>query len=177
METPRRSGRLHGARRSGPRGLATLLAASTFGVFLAPTCAGNGGAVHSEAGVGLLLTLENEAGEPTSRFAPLETVVLVLSVRNPGPAPVRFELSSTRTHDVAIADDAGRELWRWARARSFAQVLTDFSLDPGETRRLESRWNQHDDAGRPVPSGRYRAVAELAAREVGERVSAVFTID
>jgi hypothetical protein len=168
--------RLHGAHHRGWPRLAVLLAAVT-GPLLAPACRGDVGAVRSAGGLELRLYVENAEGEPVSQFAPRETVVLVLAVHNPGPAPIRFELSSTRTHDCAISDEAGRELWRWSRGRRFAQVLTDFSLASGETRRLEARWNQQRDDDRPVPAGRYRATAELAAREAGVPVSAAFTVE
>ena len=46
-------------------------------------------------------------------------VVLVLVLRNGSTTPQRVTLPSAQTHDFAVSDGDGRELWRWACRRGW----------------------------------------------------------
>ena len=70
-----------------------------------------------------------------------------------------------------------REVWRHSAGRMFAQVITDLTLAPGESRSFTATWNQTDAKGKPVPPGRYEAVGLVAGRAPGCRSDSVsFTI-
>ncbi len=110
------------------------------------------------------LRLEREDGRQADTLAAGETLVLVLTLRNPADSPLRLPLSTAQTHDFSITTDDGRELWRWSAGRRFAQVLTELELAPGEERSFRGAWSQRSADGSPAPPGRYRAGAWIGAR-------------
>jgi hypothetical protein len=134
------------------------------GAGLAALAAPCGGGPEGAAAAGLELRLEvaDAAGVAAARFATGAAVSLALEVRNLGDAPRRLEFATARTHDFAVIDAGGREVWRWSRGRLFAQVLSEIELAPGEARRFAAAWDQRDAAGQPAPPGRYRVEGELA---------------
>ncbi len=60
-------------------------------------------------------------GKPV--YAPGEPVQIAFEVANHGAAPVTLRFSSAQRFDMAIADEAGRDVWRWSAGRMFAAVL------------------------------------------------------
>jgi hypothetical protein len=138
---------------------ATLLVCGAGLVALAAPC---GAERAGAAGLELRLEVQDAAGSAARSFAPGAPVGLVLEVRNAGDAPRRLEFASGRTHDFAVSDAQGRELWRWSRGRFFVQMLSEIELAPGESRRFAEAWDQRDAEGAAVPAGRYQVVASLA---------------
>jgi hypothetical protein len=71
-------------------------------------------------------------------------------------AAKRLELTfpSGQTHDIAVLDSAGREVWRWSEGRMFTQALMNRVLDVDETVTYQASW-------KPDKKGRYTAVAAL----------------
>jgi hypothetical protein len=143
---------------TGRRGTLLLCGAGLLAL-AAPCGAGSQGAA---AGLALRLEVTDAAGVAAGRFAAGAPVALVLEVRNAGEAPRRVEFATARTHDFALLDAGGREVWRWSRGRLFAQALSETELAPGEARRYTATWHQRDAAGEPAPPGRYRALGSLA---------------
>jgi hypothetical protein len=141
---------------------ATLLVCGAGLLALAAPC--GGGTERSAAAAGLELRLEilDADGLAAQSFAAGAPVGLVLEVRNAGGEPRRLEFPTARTHDFAVSDAGGRELWRWSAGRLFAQALAEIELAPGELRRFATAWDGRDAAGAPAAPGRYRAVASLA---------------
>jgi hypothetical protein len=133
-------------------------------MLLAAAAPGGGAGSEPAAAPGLELAFEirDASGAGAQRFARGEAIGLALVARNAGGTPLRLDFASARTHDFAVADAAGHEVWRWSRGRLFAQALSQIELGPGESRRFEATWHQRDASGRPVPPGRYRVVASLA---------------
>jgi hypothetical protein len=129
---------------------------------LAAPCGGAGSERAAAAGLELRLEIQDASGIGAQRFAAGESVGLVLAVRNTGDLPRRLEFPTARTHDFAVADAGGSEVWRWSRGRRFAQALTQIELGPGESRRFEAAWDQRDAAGAAAPPGSYHVVASLA---------------
>lgn len=58
------------------------------------------------------------------------------------------------THDVAVLDSTGREVWRWSEGRMFTQALQTRLLTHGSHMSYDERWKN-------APAGRYTAVARL----------------
>jgi len=114
------------------------------------------------AGIELRLEILDSGGGEARSFAAGEPVGLVLEVRNAGSAPRRLEFPTARTHDFAVSEAHGGEVWRWSRGRLFAQVLSEIELAPGESRRFAVAWDQRTAAGAQAPPGRYRVVGSLA---------------
>ncbi len=80
-------------------------------------------------------------------------VTLTLTVANTGRSHVELNFPSGQTHDVAVADSAGREVWRWSTSRMFTQGIQNRLIDAGATLTFVERWEPADQ-----PHGRYTAV-------------------
>jgi hypothetical protein len=89
-------------------------------------------------------------------------VDLVLEVHNAGEAPLHLEFATARTHDFAVLDAEGLEVWRWSRGRLFAQALAEIELAPGETRRFAASWDKRDASGALAQPGPYQVLGTLA---------------
>jgi hypothetical protein len=94
----------------GVRG-ATLLVGAAALLALAPRC-GAEPAEPPAAGLELRLEVQDATGRSAQRFADGAQVTLVLEVENRGSAPRVLEFPSARTHDFAVLDAQGREVWR-----------------------------------------------------------------
>lgn len=94
-------------------------------------------------------------------------VEVSLHVTNAGEAPVVFTFPSAQRHDFRILAESGEEVWRWSADLMFTQALVTDTLQPGETWRLEGRWEPGDR------QGRFTAVGQLTARDTAleQRVS------
>ncbi len=95
------------------------------------------------------------------------SVSLHLHVTNRSERQVEFVFPSGQTHDFAVFDSAGREVWRWSEGRMFTQVLQSRVLAARETASYEERW---DPSGQV---GQFTAVASLrsSTQPVEERLS------
>jgi hypothetical protein len=82
-----------------------------------------------------------------------DTVVLEIHVTNVAASPIVLEFGSTQRYDFEIATAAGEALWRWSAARSFAQVVEQETLQPGETRRYSATWVGEGREGEFIASG------------------------
>jgi hypothetical protein len=94
------------------------------------------------------------------------TVALSFHVTNVRDAKLELSFPSGQTHDFAVLDPAGREIWRWSRDRMFTQAVQSKFLDAKETVTYEERW---DAAGQ---RGTFTVVASLTSRShpVTERI-------
>jgi hypothetical protein len=138
------------------------------------------------------VVLRNAAGKEAHEFGSGEPITIVVTIRNPSGDARTLTLPTSQTHDCFIyrsgasepartgegGGAAGRaEVWRASRGRMFAQVVSELTLKPGESRSFTTTWNQTDGEGRPVPPGVYRAVGLVPGGDPGCRSDAVpFTI-
>jgi hypothetical protein len=123
------------------------------------------------------LLLKDAAGKESAEFQGRETVTLAVVIRNRGASPRTLTFPSSQTHDCIVHAGEGTEVWRWSAGRMFAQVLTELTLAPGESRTFTITWDLTDRKGAPLPPGDYRAVGLVAARVPGARSApATFTI-
>jgi len=96
-----------------------------------------------------------------------ETIHFALDVTNVGKKNVELTFPDGQTHDFAVLDSTGREVYRWADGKMFTQSLQNRTIDSGETLRIAER-------GEPaLPPGSYVAVATLRSTNfpVQERVA------
>ena len=129
------------------------LEASSGGVSVSADCTEGESVPAAGSGFEARLRLEREDGRQADTLAAGETLVLVLTLRNPADSPLRLSLPTAQTHDFSITTDDGRELWRWSAGRRFAQVLTELELAPGEERSFRGAWSQRSADGSPAPPG------------------------
>jgi hypothetical protein len=68
------------------------------------------------------------------------------------------QFPSGRTHDFAVIDSAGREVWRWSTGKMFTQVMRNRSIDAHESISFSTSWKNPDAVGT------FTAVARLWSR-------------
>jgi hypothetical protein len=83
------------------------------------------------------------------------TLRFALDVTNVGKKNVELTFPDGQTHDFAVLDSAGREVYRWSATRMFTQSLQNRTIESGETLRIAER------ATTALPHGSYVAVATL----------------
>ena len=84
---------------------------------------------------------------------------LALHVVNTSKKRLELTFPSGQTHDFAILDSAGREVWRWGNGRMFTQSLRNKLLGAGETLELEE-----SVGSLTLAPGRYTVRGSLASR-------------
>jgi intracellular proteinase inhibitor BsuPI len=108
-------------------------------------------------GSGLRLQLLAPARVPQG-----EPVRFTLHIVNAGDRPALLYLQGRPpAFDLEVRDGSGRILWRRLAGATIQMVLGLRELAPGEGLDFEDIWPQQDQAGRPVPPGRYRLTGVL----------------
>ena len=123
------------------------------------------------------LVLKSAAGDEAREFPTGETITFVVTFRNRAATPRTLTLPTSQTLDCLVYAADHKEVWRHSSGRMFAQVITELTLKPGESRTFTATWNQADSKGKPVPPGEYEAVGLVPGNAPGCRSDAVkFTI-
>lgn len=78
-----------------------------------------------------------------------------LDVTNVGKKNVELDFADGQTHDFAVINSEGREVYRWGLTRMFTQSMQNRLLDGGNTMHFAER------ATADLPPGEYVAVATL----------------
>ena len=86
-----------------------------------------------------------------------DEVRFALFVTNASAKGVELEFPDARTHDFAVVDSVGREVWRWSRNRLFTSALQTRTLGRDDSKEFAESW---DPAG---AHGRFTVVATLAS--------------
>ena len=76
------------------------------------------------------------------------------TVVNHSGKKIELVFPNGQTHDVAVLDSTGREVWRWSKGRMFTQSLKTKLLTHGAQVTYDESWEN-------APAGRYTAVASL----------------
>lgn len=82
------------------------------------------------------------------------SVRFAIEVVNDSPKRVELMFPDGRTHDFAVRDSAGREVWRWSAGRLFTQGIQNRLLDAHDSTIYDERWT-------PPAPGRYVLEAQL----------------
>ena len=120
----------------------------------APPAAGN---VATDSTLAATLTTDRPA------YAPGDVVTLRLVLRNVSAAPQTLEFSSGQRYDFAI-EDTRAPVWRWSASQTFAQVLGEQTLAPGDSVVHSEQFKGE------LTAGPYRAVGTIV--RMGEPVTA-----
>ena len=97
------------------------------------------------------------------------TVELALGVTNAADHRVELRFPRGQTHDLAILDASGREVWRWSAGRMFTQAVQTKLLGTGETTSYAEQWT-------PPESGTYTVVATLTSDNYPVELRQGFTV-
>ncbi|MCX5973239.1 MAG: S-layer homology domain-containing protein [Coprothermobacterota bacterium] len=114
------------------------------------------GATAPPSPAALILTVEAEQG-------PYEIgaeVVFVLRLENTGSAPVTLHFNSGRQYDISVRGPDGY-FWRWSAGRAFIDMLTEISLQPGESKEFREVW----ETQWYFQMGAYSVIAGIVAQE------------
>ena len=87
-----------------------------------------------------------------------------LTIRNDTNFPLRLNFPSGQRFDLAIRDSNGQDIYRWSATRLFTQEMGTLELSPGE-KTFSAEIPLGQQAGRPLPQGRYVAEAWLTTAE------------
>ena len=98
------------------------------------------------------------------------TVRVTLQVTNVADHSIEINFPSGKTHDVAILDSTGHEVWRWSDGRMFTQAVRNTLLGANETVTYQETWNPR---GR---TGEFTAVARLESNNHPLQQRASFTL-
>ena len=118
--------------------------------------------------------VRKQAGQNVTRVTGLlavqatrNAVRFTFDVTNDGAKNVELTFPDGQTHDFAVLDADGREVYRWAKGRMFTQSVQTKSLEGGETMHIA------EQARTTLPNGSYVAVATLRSTNfpVQERIS------
>lgn len=97
------------------------------------------------------------------------TVRFAIEVANESPKRVELTFPDGRTHDFAVLDSTGREVWRWSEGRLFTQGMQNRLLDARDRTVYDERW-------RAPGSGRYTLVAQLHSENYPVRQQVEFAL-
>lgn len=86
-----------------------------------------------------------------------DNVHFALHVVNEGDKKVELNFPSGMTHDIAVLDENGRQVWRWSDGRLFTAAYQNKVLRSDDTLSYSESWRS------PAP-GRYTAVARLVSQ-------------
>jgi hypothetical protein len=99
-----------------------------------------------------------------------DEVRLSFHVTNASADPVSFTFPTSQRHDFFVENEAGERVWQWSGDRVFLQVITEATLEPGETWSMDAAWVHGGQTGRFVGVGRLvamdRPVEQRAAFEL-----------
>jgi hypothetical protein len=112
----------------------------------------------SEAAPAPVKAMEGETLASTLKVQVDGGVRLSFFVKNATEKRVELSFPSAHTHDFAILDSVGREVWRWSEGRMFTQALQTRTVGAGEVFSYEDSWDAGD------LRGEFTAVATLNSR-------------
>ena len=92
-----------------------------------------------------------------------EPIIMTLTVTNKSKETFHYSFRSSQVYDFIVRED-NKEIWRWLADMVFAQVITEFTLAPGKSESFEEIWEQIDNEGKNVSTGKYQVIGILATR-------------
>ena len=96
------------------------------------------------------------------RARPGETVPMTFRVENVTDRTLSLHLTGREiAFDIIVERTDGTTVWRRLEGEVVRSILRLETLEPGQALTLEAAWDQHSDAGDPVPPGQYRVRGEL----------------
>ena len=112
---------------------------------------------YASVGQGVVTHVKVDTARGDVRFA--------IEVSNDSRKRVELSFPSGRTHDFAVLDASGKEVWRWSEGRMFTQSMQNRLLDANDSVVYAERWS-------PPAPGRYTLVAQLISENypVSQRV-------
>jgi hypothetical protein len=99
-----------------------------------------------------------------------DDVRFIMHVTNTSGRKLELTFPSGQTHDVAVLDAVGGEVWRWGSGQMFTQALRNQPLDAHATLTYSARWR------RPGAHGPLTAVGMLTSTNYPVQSRASFAL-
>lgn len=99
-----------------------------------------------------------------------KTVRFQLHVTNRADRNLELMFPSGQTHEFAVTDETGHEVWRWSEGRMFTQALQSKLLAGAETATYTETWQPG------TRTGRFTVVATLRSTSHTVRQTTEFVI-
>lgn len=96
-------------------------------------------------------------------------VHFALHVHNDGDKKVEVNFPSGQTHDIAVLDEHGRQVWRWSDGRLFTAAYTNKVLRSDDTLSFSESWSS-------PPKGNYTAVVRLISANYPQEQRVQFAV-
>lgn len=97
-------------------------------------------------------------------------VVFRFHIANTSTRKVELDFPNGKTHDVAVVDASGHEVWRWSAGQLFTQAVRTTPLDAHETMIYTVRWHC------PAAHGTLAAVGTLTSNNYPVESRHTFTL-
>ena len=107
------------------------------------------------------LKVELNLNKPSYKLK--EPIIMTLTVTNTSKETVHYSFRSSQAYDFIVKED-NKEIWRQSTDKVFAQVIIEFTLAPGKSESFEEIWEQIDNEGKNVSTGKYQVIGILATR-------------
>ena len=108
---------------------------------------------------------------PTVGDSDQREVKFDLAVTNASAKGVEIDFPTAMTHDFAVLDSTGTEVWRWSSTRMFTSALLTKPLGVDDAHVYEEGWTPEADA-----HGRYTVVATQVSSNYPLEQRAEFTL-
>ena len=128
--------------------------------------AGEHAAHGAESNRGVRLALQTD--RPI--YQPGDAIGFRLTMSNASDKPVTLRCKDSQRFDVTVQDSTEKEVWRWSADRMFAQMMSEDTLGPGQSRSYTASFTGK------LPSGQYRASGTIVCLEPPASASAVFSM-
>ena len=99
-----------------------------------------------------------------------DEVNFALAITNASTKGIEIDFPNSQTHDFAVLDSAGTEVWRWSRTRMFTSALVTKPLGRDDGSTFADSWSPE---GR---HGRFTVIATLASSNYPLEQRAEFTL-
>lgn len=98
-----------------------------------------------------------------------DRVHFALHVMNEGDRKVELNFKDGMTHDIAVLDEQGRQVWRWSDGRLFTAAYQNRVLARDDTLSFTESWKS------PAP-GQYTAVVRLVSENYPQEKRVAFAV-
>ncbi|MFH1542417.1 MAG: BsuPI-related putative proteinase inhibitor [bacterium] len=95
-------------------------------------------------------------------YASGENIRMTIIASNETTEKINANYSSGQAFDFRVFDEEGEEIWVWSYNKAFTAALRPFRLGVGEPFEVFYKWDQKDNLGEQLSSGRYYIEGEIA---------------
>lgn len=84
-----------------------------------------------------------------------EPVKITITAANKSRAAANLLFGSGQSYDINITDLNKKDVWHWSHNKVFTLAVRHVKLLPRQKLKYDFTWEQLDNKGRPVKSGKY----------------------